>query len=356
VGACERSGAHLLKSHRTSQNQAARHRCLPAPRCGYYGRREYSASSVPIPPVVVELPPDSVPHAAAILIEACTKSLPGRGCQLASGDQAAEPRSGFALVRRRGERTLVIELGVRRDQKVRWVLRELEFRADDPEEERFFATGLVIGTLVGQAESESERAPAPSPPPVADRPRRPAAIDQSREAQPAVRPWRAAIGVDAVGGPALDQGSWRFGAGLGADYRLGLSPAFVHLGVRYAARPTDANGLSMNWASAAAGAGVQWDLSRPLKLESTAALVVERVGASATSAATGERDNGTRLAAGGRVGVGLLLVSAGFFGVFVGADGTVLVSPTRLVVAGQGAGRVQNPTYAFAVGLRARLF
>jgi hypothetical protein len=309
---------------------------------------------VPIPPVVVELPPDSAPHAAAILIEACSKSLPERGCQLASGDQAAEPRSGFALVRRRGERTLVIELGVRRDQEVRWVLRELEFRADDPEEERFRSTGLVIGTLVGQA--ERERAPAPSPPPVADRSRRSAAVDRPREIHSVARPWRAAIGVDAVGGPALDQGSWRFGAGLGADYRLGLLPAFAHLGVRYAARPTDADGLSMNWASAAAGAGAEWDLSRPLKLESTAALVVERVGASATSAATGERDSGARLAAGGRVGVGVLLVSPGFFGVFVGADGTVLVSPTRLVVAGQGAGRVQNPTYAFAVGLRARLF
>jgi hypothetical protein len=310
---------------------------------------------VPIPPVAVELPPDSAPHAAAILIEACTKSLPERGCQLASGDQAAERRSGFALVRRRGERTLVIELGVRRDQGVRWVLRELEFRADDPEEERFFAAGLVIGTLVGQAERERESAPAPSSPPVADRARRPAAVDP-REIQSVGRPWRAAIGVDAVGGPALDQGSWRFGAGLGADYRFGLSPAFVHLGVRYAARPTDADGLSMNWASAAAGAGAEWDLSRPLKLESTAALVVERVGASATSASTGERDSGARLGAGGRVGVGLLLVSSGFFGIFVGADGTALVSPTRLVVAGQGAGRVHNPTYAFAVGLRARLF
>jgi hypothetical protein len=308
---------------------------------------------VPIPPVVVELPADSAAHAVAVLIEACTKSLPERGCQLASADRAGESRSGFALVRRRGERTLVIELGVRRDREVRWVLREIEFRPDDPEDERFRAAGLVIGTLVGQAESEREGAPRPSP--VTDQPPR-AVIDQPRAPRPAVRQWRAAIGVDAVGGPALEQGSWRFGAGLGADYRLGLSPAFVHLGLRYGGTPTDAEGLSMNWASAAAGAGAHWDLTRALKLESTGVVVLERVGASAISATTGERDSGSRLAAGGRVSLGILLLSSGFFGVFAGVDGTALLSPTRLLVAGQDAGRVQNPTYALAVGLRGRLF
>jgi hypothetical protein len=309
---------------------------------------------VPIPPVVVELPPDAASREAVVLIEACNKSLPERGCRLASGDQGGEPRSGFALVRRRGERTLVIELGVRGREEVRWVLRELSFRADDPEEERWRTAGLVIGTLVGQAENESRRESAPptrsgaearSPPPFVR--------EWTREAQPAVRQWRAAIGVDGWAGPALDRGTWRFGAGLGADYRLGSSPAFAHLGLRYAAGPAD-SGLSVNWASGAAGAGVHWDVSRPLKLESTAALVVERVSATATSG--GESDSGSRVAAGARLGAGILFVSSGFMGIYAGAEGTLLASPTRLLVGGQSAGQVQNPTYALGAGLRLRLF
>jgi hypothetical protein len=309
---------------------------------------------VPIPPVVVELPPDAASREAAVLIEACTKSLPERGCRLASDEPGGEPRSGFALVRRRGERTLVIELGVRRREEARWVLRELTFRADDPEEERWRTAGLVIGTLVGQAESENRRESAPPARSAVEVQRLPVVRERAREARPAVRQWRAVIGVDASAGPALDRGAWRFGAGLGADYRLGSLPAFAHLGLRYAARPTDLDGLSVSWASGAAGAGVLWDVSHPLKLESTAALVLERVSATVTSG--GESDSGSRFAAGGRLGAGLLFVSSGFLGIYLGAEGTMLASPTRLLVGGQSAGRVQNPTYALAIGLRLRLF
>src|SRR5262245_19662315 len=110
---------------------------------------------MPIPPVIVELPPDAAAHEAAALVEACNRSLPERGCELARPERDGEARSGLALVRRRGEQKLVIELGVLRGGKVSWVLRELEFKVDDPEHERWRTVGLVIGTLVGQAEADS---------------------------------------------------------------------------------------------------------------------------------------------------------------------------------------------------------
>ena len=309
---------------------------------------------MPIPPVIVELPPDASAHEAAALIEACNKSLPERGCELISPGRDGEARSGVALVRRRGERKLLIELGVLRDRKVSWVLRELEFKADDPEQERWRTVGLVIGTLVGQAEAGSPPEPRND---LAQEPRRaPADTPVARDIRPKVAEWRASLGVDAVAGPALEQESWRLGAGFGGGFRLARSPVFLQLGLRYAATPRDSDGVALSWASAAAGVGVHWDLSRPLKLESTAALVVERVGASATSADTGESDSGARFTAGGRLGLGLLVLPSGFFGIFVGTEGTVLASTTRLVVAGQDAGRVQNPTYGFGLGLRAWLF
>jgi hypothetical protein len=223
------------------------------------------------------------------------------------------------LVRRRGEKKLVIELGMLRGQKVRWVLRELEFRPDDPEEERWRTVGLVIGTLVGQAESEGESEPRSGT--TMELRRAPVAATAPRDARAPAREWRASLGVDALTGPALERGSWRLGARFGASYRLGLSPVSLHLGLRYQAVPTDSKGMSMDSASAEVGAGVQWDLSRPLNLESTGALLVERVSASATSANTAERDSGARFVPGGLLGPRSTAISFGLFGDFRGRGG-----------------------------------
>ena len=73
-------------------------------------------------------------------------------------------------------------------------------------------------------------------------------------------------------------------------------------------------------------------------------------------ARTGESDSGARFVAGGRLGLGLLVFPSGFLGIFAGVEGTVVASTTRLLVAGQDAGRVQNPTFGFALAVRARLF
>ncbi len=309
---------------------------------------------MPLPPVVVELPQDAAPREAAALIEACSRSLPERGCRLSTHEADSEPRSGVALVRRRGERTIVIELGVRRDREVRWVLRELDFRPDDPPEERWRAAGLVIGTLVGQAEAESAAASEPPPralpAPVPRAPRRRAPPERPE------REWKAELGIDGIMGPALERGAWRFGGGLAAGYRLGHSPALVQLDLRYAARAADARGLSLTFASAATGAGVEADVSRPLKLRSTAEVVIERVGASIRAPQSGATDSGARFAVAGRVGFGLLVLPAEFIGILAGAEGSLLASPTRLRVAGEEAGQAQNPTFALSLGVRFRWF
>jgi|SoiMethySBSTD1v2_1073268.scaffolds.fasta_scaffold16473_11 hypothetical protein len=307
---------------------------------------------MPLPPVVVELPQDAAPREAAVLIEACSRSLPERGCRLSTRERDSEPRGGVALVRRRGDRTIVIELGVRRDREVRWVLRELDFRPDDPPEERWRAAGLVIGTLVGQAEREAQSEPPVKAPP----PPTPLAPRGSAPTEPPEREWKAELGIDGITGPALERGAWRFGAGLAAGYRLGHSPALVQLDLRYAARAADAGGLSLNFASAAIEAGVEADVSRPLKLRSSAGVVVERLGASIQSPESGATDSGARFAPGGRVGFGFVFLPAEFIGILAGAEGSVLASPTRLRIAGEDAGRAQNPTFALSFGLRFRWF
>jgi hypothetical protein len=305
---------------------------------------------MPLPPVVVEVTADASPREAAALIEACGRSLPERGCRLATGQHDSGPRGGVALVRRRGENTIVIELGVRRERQVRWVLREIDFRSGDPPEERWRAAGLVIGTLVGQAEaaSEPERS-APSPPRAV--PRR----EPERHAPRPERKWKGELGLDALAGPALESGAWRFGAGLTADYRLGDSAAFIQLGLRYAERGADARGLSLNFASALAGAGLEWDLGPRLLLQSSAAALVERVGAS-IDAPGGGSDSGARFAAGGRLGVALVVFPAEFLGILAGVEGAAFTSPTRLIVAGQSVGQVPNPSYGFVLGVRSRWF
>ena len=158
-----------------------------------------------------------------------------------------------------------------------------------------------------------------------------------------------------MSGPALERGAWRFGAGVAADYHLGRSPAFVQLDLRYAARAADSRGLSLSFASTAAGTGLQWDVSQPLKLRATAALVVERLAASIRSP-EGAADSGARFAVGGRAGLAMLVFPSEFIGILAGVEGAVLTSPTRLRVAGQDAGEGQNPTYGFVLGLRARWF
>jgi hypothetical protein len=100
----------------------------------------------------------------------------------------------------------------------------------------------VIGTLVGEA----ERAQAEESPPPSETPAPPARA-------PTFRSW---LGAEAFGGPALDDGTWRVGAGLVAIVDLPVDGLLASGTARYAMRPSDRGGFDAHWVAFSAGVGL----------------------------------------------------------------------------------------------------
>lgn len=315
---------------------------------------------MPLPPVVIELPPKDVAseHAPA-LVAACSDAVEDGDCQL--GEPAGGKSRAVAIVAwNEARQKCRIELGLRRGDETRWGTRELEFDPGDPMVERWRAVGLVIGTLVGRAEREAAAA-APreptdaasaKPPPNAapEVPNTDAARGDSRAAsegsREAASPAGAASAGDdrsrfrvapfVVGGPALDDGTWRFGGELELGARpMASLPARVLFAARHRVRPTDANDVSVSFTSLRLGASWEQRVSEPFSVELGTGASYERVSATVDSPPP---DSGHREAL-GFWATGLVAVRVAR-GVDVAAGlGLSLTTPTDILLSGRIVGR-----------------
>ncbi len=314
---------------------------------------------MPLPPVVIELSAaDAASAHAGVMVAACTQAVADGECQTAVSDPA--DARAIAMVSWDPARTSVrIELGVKSGGSTRWVSRRLDFRDGDPEIERWRSVGLVVGTLVGEAEQEVERTrvaespkPGPTPSPPAAR-----TIDVSPTvpppARPSLPPTRLWLGVEAVVGPALDDGSWRTGAGVLALYDFPRAPVLGVGALRYVARPADDRDVAARWFGLSFGLGLHHAPLPQLRLEVRGEALVERMDASVGGR---RRDDAGRwypggrlvLGAGARVGDWVTFVFAGEF--------TGLSQGTVITLEDEVVGRAPPLTWALGLGVRLRVF
>ena len=319
---------------------------------------------MPLPPVIIELSTaDAVSVHAAALVRSCTEAVTDGQCRVGSTEETGA-RAVVIVSWNEGHDQARIEIGVSRDGKNRWVSRQLSFKAADPEAERWRAVGLVIGTLVGERERALEQddpasdAPrsAPTSAPSAPTPGRqsssphrgdltaPAPSDSSSEL------W---LGIDAVLGPALDDGSWRFGAGLLGVYDLPRTPALFSSTLRYLTRPSDDQQVDVRWFGISMGAGLHHEPLPALRLEARTEALLERIEASVGGT---RRDSDGRWYPGLRLALGAGARIGNFVAIMAQTEVTGVSRGTVITLEDRAVGRAPPLTWAFTVGARLRVF
>jgi hypothetical protein len=104
------------------------------------------------PAVVVDLGNQVSATEAAWVLAACNAAIVQGSCELDA--PADTPPRAVAIVRLQGRgRRVRIEVGLRDSDRGAWSVREIEFSAKDPARERWRTVGLVLATLVGEAEA-----------------------------------------------------------------------------------------------------------------------------------------------------------------------------------------------------------
>ncbi len=211
--------------------------------------------------IVIEVSaPNVSDDALAVLVSSCTRAARDAECVLAKNAGDDQP-DVVAIVSLQGEDKMRVEVGLHQGDHDSWRTKDFAFLAADEPMDRWKAVGFAIGTL---AESNAPPA-APSATATNDKtPATPSAL-VNVEAAPAPTPKQKQpssapifVGAAAVFGPGLDQGPWRLGAALYADFALRRVPIFFSLGGSAATRVTsDASGTTARWYDVSAGPGVR---------------------------------------------------------------------------------------------------
>jgi hypothetical protein len=306
------------------------------------------------------------PHVAT-LIEACTKALARGRCALATASEAGDASQATAIVGWEGtdHGRVRIQVGVHRDGQPRWISRELTFRAQDAEVERWRAAGLVVATLAGAArEGEvSEETPAADardaqrratqePPPPAPRDH---ILSRRGRLEPAAPQSRSTIVIDAAvaSGPALDDGTWRVGPSGRLGYALARLPFAAWVGARWGARPRDDSGVSATWTGLTVGVGPWISLaSDRVVFAGRVELLGELVSASVVEPETEAVDEGERWMPGARAGIDGAWSFARPLAVVAGVDVSFLRHATVLEVRRQPVARASVVALTTVIGLR----
>jgi hypothetical protein len=244
------------------------------------------------PVVIVELAAEAAasPNAGA-LIDACTVALRHGACTLPP-EQANRTADAVAVVTFRSSDPTEVSVEVRSGRGNASTSRDIVFRREDSESEKWRSIGFTIASLAGALGVQE----APHPPPPESKPAPPPAPEE----KPAPRPVAPArlppfrIGARFELGPGLDNGPVRFGGALQAGYDL---PGRV-LGVwglaGHAVRSSAVGNVDMTWSRF--GIGLSAAAPLPLGVEGRAALgiVLERIAASETDPVTRAEESRSR--------------------------------------------------------------
>ncbi len=211
--------------------------------------------------IVIEVSAPSVSDdALAVLVSSCTRAARDAECVLAKNAGDEQP-DAVAIVSPQGEDKMRVEVGLHQGDHDSWRTKDFAFLAADAPMDRWKAIGFAIGTL-----AESNAAPAaPSAAASTDKPPSTPSVLVSVAAAPPPTPnpkqpsgTPIFVGAAALFGPGLDQGPWRLGAALYADFALRRVPMFFTFGGSAATRVTsDATGTAARWYDVSAGAGVR---------------------------------------------------------------------------------------------------
>jgi len=261
------------------------------------------------PVVIVELPPDAQTSPnAKTLLKACTVALRRGACVLSASEGEAPNGSleAVAVVTFSSADGLqvLIEVGTQRERRPKWTSRQLLFRPEDSDAEKWRSMGFTIASLAGalgipEREAASE---TPEPPPRPPAPKAaPPPAPKKRETPRPVRtqplpPFH--VGARFETGPGLDNGSFRFGGALFVGYDLpGGVVSLTALG-EDAARAGAVADVDMAWTRF--GLGLSAAAPLPLDVEGRAGLLiaVEQVGATETDAASQVEESRSRWVSG----------------------------------------------------------
>ena len=155
----------------------------------------------------------------------------------------------------------------------------------------------------------------------------------------------------ALAGPALDDGTARFGGGVRGSVRF-YGPLFASIDVRFAERPRDARGVAVSWANAGAALGARASVVDWLDFEARAGLFGELLHASVDDPTTGGKDAGSRGAAGAALALDAVAMPSPNFGAFVGLDAPWVPGTTAIEVGGVGVGTEPVVTVLVHAGVR----
>jgi hypothetical protein len=308
---------------------------------------------VPLPPVVIEISP-SKPDAALVeaLLEACRYSATDSTCVPAESFRG-EP-TAVAVVQWRDATTVRIDVGQRKSQRSGWRTRNLEFRRDDAEVERWRAVGFVVGTLAGEVAGNSSDKPAtesvgpapdetsnpraprarqnPAPPELDERAS--AAWIPTVDAKPEPKPvaYRSWVDLGPLVGLPLSGATLRLGDELRGTLATHRSPVVGMASLRYAEDERNELGLGLSWVGGSLGAGIApFGVDNPW-IPVLSAELVGRI-LTASTVLDGETDTEQRWVGSFRGGFGLGWLPDGPLGAVIGANVLVTPGKTEFVVS-----------------------
>jgi hypothetical protein len=291
------------------------------------------------PIVVVQgLPP--VPALRTAVLAACSDALKRRSCVAADDqDQGESAPSATALIAwpEGTDRHVRVTLERFDTAQGRRIDRDTRFADEDPIAERWRTIGLVIAALMGETEAPSDGAKSENQ-------------AWSRLSAGPASPATAWLGISALAGPGLDDGSVRLGAAVHGAIGLRPSPFFLLATASYAVRPVDDRGLDVGWTTFAVGGGARAlvpsvDFALRVRFE----LMLEYLRASSASGGT-VSGGGNRISPGIRGGGEISWPASGPLGLTLGFSLWSLPGGTAIQLDERKLGSSQWLSYAGLLG------
>jgi hypothetical protein len=153
-----------------------------------------------------------------------------------------------------------------------------------------------------------------------------------------------------AGGPGLHAGELRLGGFLRLSRSFGHP--FATFSGSYSAEARDSHGVLADWFSATAGAGYVASPARSVVLEARAEVAFEHLAVSIDVPATDGVDRAAHWGAGLRAGADAALTVADPISLFLGAETTVRLATTDVVVGNTVVGTAPAVDYSVFAGLR----
>jgi hypothetical protein len=291
------------------------------------------------PIVVVQgLPP--APALRAAVLSACSDALKHRSCVAHDEQDQADPAPAAAALIAwpdGTDRHVHVTLDRFDASTSRRIERDTRFANEDPIVERWRTIGLVIAALVGESDAPRDGAET-------DR-----AAWSSFSAAPASRAV-AWVGLSALVGPGLDDGSMRFGGALHGAVALRSSPIFLLASVSHALRPVGEGTVDVRWTTFAVGSGARALVpSVNLALRARFEILLEYLRATGASGGA-VSGGGNRLSPGIRAGGEMVWPSSGPLAMALGFSVWSLPGGTAIQLDQQKLGSSQWLSYAGFLG------